>query len=253
MEIEYRLDGLVNAPLLVLSNSLGTTFDLWQPQMEALTRYFRVLRYNQRGHGKTPLISAPLTLERLGCDVIDLLDAQNIECAHFCGISMGGLTGLWLSRFAPQRLRRLVVANTAARIGNAESWQQRAQQVRLQGLASIASTSPDRWFSDDFQRREPQRVASLVEQLARSSAEGYAACCDALAQADLRAEIPLMTCPMLVIAGEEDAITKVEDGRLLSATAPQARLALLPAAHISNLACPGQFNRLVTAFLSEKV
>ncbi|RTG47738.1 alpha/beta fold hydrolase, partial [Serratia marcescens] len=145
MDIEYRLDGPADAPLLVLSNSLGTTFEMWQPQLAALTERFRLLRYNQRGHGATPLAKAPLQLQQLAEDVITLLDHLDAPNAHFCGISMGGLTGLWLSRYHPERIGRLVVANTAARIGDAEGWRQRAQQVREHGLAPIAAASPARW------------------------------------------------------------------------------------------------------------
>ncbi len=252
MDIDYQLDGPADAPLLVLSNSLGTTFDLWQPQMTELTKQFRILRYNQRGHGRTPLPDAPLTLERLGQDVVALLDTLDIRQAHFCGISMGGLTGLWLSRYQPQRLKRLVVANTAARIGNAEGWRQRAQLARRSGLASIAAASASRWFSEDFQQRSPQPVGELVTRLANGSAAGYAACCDALAQADLRTEIPQMNVPMLAIAGELDMVTTIEDAQTLVDGAACARLALLPASHISNIACPDLFSRCVADFLTEK-
>lgn len=250
MDIDYRLDGPADAPLLVLSNSLGTTFNLWQPQMAELTKHFRVLRYNQRGHGRTPLPDAVLTLEILGQDVIALLDMLDVEQAYFCGISMGGLTGLWLNRFQPQRFKRLVVANTAARIGNTEGWQQRAQLARNSGLASIAASSAARWFSEDFQQRFPQQVNELVTQLAQSDAAGYAACCDALAQANLLAEIPQMSAPMLVIAGELDPVTTVEDAQMLLNGAPDARLAVLPASHISNIACPELFTRCVVDFLN---
>ncbi|QNK34191.1 3-oxoadipate enol-lactonase [Serratia sp. JUb9] len=251
MEIEYRLDGPAGAPLLVLSNSLGTTLDLWQPQMALFTAHFRVLRYNQRGHGGTPLPAAPLTLEILGRDVVALLDRLDVERAHFCGISMGGLTGLWLNRYQPQRLQRLVVANSAARIGSAEGWHQRAQTVRRDGLAEIAAASPARWFSEEFQRREPQQVAALASQLAQGNAAGYAACCDALAQADLRAEVRHMPQPMLAIAGELDPVTTPDDARFLLANAPQAELATLPASHISNIACPALFAHRVLDFLTE--
>jgi 3-oxoadipate enol-lactonase len=250
MNIDYRLDGPSTAPLLVLSNSLGTTFELWQPQMAALTQQFRVLRYNQRGHGATPLPAVPLTLEILGQDVIALLDTLDVERAYFCGISMGGLTGLWLNRYHPQRFHKLAVANTAARIGTAEGWQQRAQQVQQDGMAPIAAASPARWFTNDFQREQPQRVASLVKTLAQGNATGYAACCQALAQADLRAEVPRMAAPMLVIAGEHDPVTTVADAQWLVANAPDAELATLPASHISNVACPALFNQQVTDFFT---
>lgn len=250
MEIEYRLDGPSDAPLLVLSNSLGTTFDLWQPQIAEFSKSFHVLRYNQRGHGATPLPPAPLTLEILGQDVIALLDSLDVERAYFCGISMGGLTGLWLNRFHPQRFHKLVVANTAARIGSAEGWQQRAQQVREEGLAVIAASSPARWFSEDFQRKEQQQATHLVQQLARGNAAGYAACCEALAQADLRADVSHMTAPMLVIAGEQDPVTTVADAEWLVANAPDAELTVLPASHISNVACPELFNQEVMRFFA---
>ncbi|VEI71586.1 3-oxoadipate enol-lactonase 2 [Serratia quinivorans] len=253
MDIDYRLDGHAGAPLLVLSNSLGTTFDMWQAQLPVLSEHFHILRYNQRGHGATPLPTLPLRLEDLGKDVIALLDHLDAPSAHFCGISMGGLTGLWLNRYHPQRIRRLVVANTAARIGSAEGWQQRAQQVRHSGLAPIAAASPARWFSEAFLQQHPERVAPLVAGLAAGNAEGYAACCDALALADLRAEIVSMTRPMRVIAGELDPVTTIADAEFLVANAPHAELQCLPASHISNIACPDLFNRSVVEFLSEKI
>lgn len=252
MDIDYRLDGPDDAPLLVLSNSLGTTFEMWRPQLAALTERFRVLRYNPRGHGATPLAREPLQLQQLGEDVIALLDHLNVPVTHFCGISMGGLTGLWLSRYHPERIGRLVVANTAARIGSAEGWRQRAQQVREQGLAPIAAASPARWFCETFTQRHPEQVAALVATLAAGHPQGYAACCEALAQADLRAETASMTRPMRVIAGERDPVTTVADAEFLVANAPHADLRRLPASHISNIACPELFNRCVVEFLTEK-
>lgn len=248
MTIDYRLDGPPAAPLLVLSNSLGTTCELWQPQMAALTQRFRVLRYNQRGHGHTSLPAGRLTLEVLGQDVIALLDKLEVERAFFCGISMGGLTGLWLNRYRPQRFHRLVVANAAARIGSKEGWQQRARQVRENGLSSVARASPARWFTEAFRRAQPQAVAGLVTGLAQGSAAGYAACCEALAGADLLSAVPQMTVPMLVIAGEHDPVTTPAEARWLVENAPNAQLATLPASHISNMACPRRFTALVDAF-----
>ncbi|MEB6538779.1 3-oxoadipate enol-lactonase [Serratia plymuthica] len=252
MDIDYRLDGRAGAPLLVLSNSLGTTFDMWQAQLPAWCEHFRVLRYNQRGHGATPLPATPLRLETLGNDVVALLDRLGAPSAHFCGISMGGLTGLWLNRYHPQRIDRLVVANTAARIGSAEGWQLRAQQVRGEGLAAVAAASPSRWFTEAFLQRSPQQVAALVDGLAAGDAAGYAACCDALAQADLRDQTRQMARPMLVIAGEHDPVTTVADAEFLVANAPHARLNVLPASHISNVACAEAFGQSVIEFLTEK-
>lgn len=250
MNIDYRLQGPQDAPMLVFSNSLGTTLELWQPQIERLAQSFRVLSYNQRGHGATPLPSSLLTLDILGQDVIDLLDKLDVERAYFCGISMGGLTGLWLNRYHPQRFKKIVVANTAARIGSTEGWQQRAQQVRQDGLAPIAATAAERWFSPDFLRQQPQQCSALVQALAQGNAVGYAACCQALALADLRAEVPQMSVPMLVIAGEQDPVTTVADAKWLVSHAADAQLAILPASHISNLACPELFNQQLETFFA---
>lgn len=249
MQIEYRLDGPADAPVLVLSNSLGTTFEIWQPQMVALTRHFNVLRYNTRGHGDTPLPTSTLTLELLGRDVIELLDREGIKQAHFCGISMGGLTGLWLSRFTPERWRRMVVANTAARIGHSADWLRRVRHIRKKGLAAIAASAPSRWFSEDFLCRSQPQVSELVRSLSQASPEGYAACCEALAAADLRKEVRRIALPLLIVAGESDTITPVSDSEWLLSHIHGAELALLPASHLSNIACPQAFSDRVCDFL----
>lgn len=248
MNIDYRLDGPEDAPLLVLSHSLGTTLEMWQPQMATLTAHFRVLRYNIRGHGATPLPGEQLTLERLGRDVIELLDMMQVEKALFCGLSLGGLTGMWLNRYCPQRFRRMVVANTAARIGTEEGWLQRARQIRNDGLSVVASTASSRWFTPGYSRTFQPQVSRLIMQLAQSDPLGYAACCDALATADLRTEVRHMSVPLLVIAGEQDPVTTTEDARWLVSHVRGAQLALLPASHLSSVACPQAFSDLVTRF-----
>lgn len=249
MNIDYRLDGPKEAPMLVLANSLGTTWDMWQPQMAALTRDFNVLRYNPRGHGSTPLPSCELNLEILGRDVIALLDHLDVENASFCGISMGGLTGLWLARHYPARFRKMVVANTAARIGSEEAWLQRARQVREQGLSAVGAGSSARWFTPEFIRHAHPQVSRLVMQLSHGSAVGYAACCDVLAQADLHADAGRINLPLLVVAGEFDTITPLVQAQWLHQHIAKARLEVLPAAHLSNIACPEEFNTSVVNFL----
>jgi len=249
MEIEYRLDGPTDAPVLVLSNSLGTTFTSWQPQMAALTRHFNVLRYNTRGHGNTPLPRSTLTLELLGRDVIDLLDSLGIKQACFCGVSLGGLTGLWLSRFTAHRWRRVVVANTAARIGHSANWLQRVRHIRKKGLAAIAASAPSRWFSEDFIRHSQQQVSEMMVALSQASPEGYAACCEALATADMREEVRRIMLPMLIVAGENDSITPIADSEWLQNHIHGAGLALLPASHLSHVECPQAFSDRICDFL----
>ncbi|MDK9366066.1 3-oxoadipate enol-lactonase [Lelliottia wanjuensis] len=250
MEIEYRLDGPEDAPLLVLSNSLGTTWEMWQAQIPALTQHFRVLRYNTRGHGRSAVGQQPVTLERLGQDVIARLDHLDVERACFCGISLGGMTGMWLNRHAPERFQRIVVANTAARIGQEAGWRERAATVRAQGMNPVAESAADRWFTPAFRHSNPEVVYPLIEQLAATPAEGYAACCDALAMADLRDELTQMPLPMLVIAGESDTVTTSRDAEAIVVDAPHAHFLILPASHLSNVACAAAFNQHVITFLT---
>ncbi|MBL5882735.1 3-oxoadipate enol-lactonase [Lelliottia aquatilis] len=250
MEIEFRLDGPEGAPLLVLSNSLGTTWEMWQAQIPALTQHFRVLRYNTRGHGRSAVGSQPVTLELLGQDVIALLDHLDVERACFCGISLGGMTGMWLNRHAPERFQRIVVANTAARIGQEAGWRERAATVREQGMDPVAQSAADRWFTPAFRQNNPEVVYPLIEQLAATPAEGYAACCDALAMADLRDELTQMPRPMLVIAGESDPVTTSRDAEAIVVDAPHAHYLVLPASHLSNVACAAAFNQHVITFLT---
>lgn len=250
MEIEFRLDGPECAPLLVLSNSLGTTWAMWQAQIPALIQNFRVLRYNTRGHGRSAVGQQPVTLERLGQDVIALLDHLDVERACFCGISLGGMTGMWLNRHAPERFQRIVVANTAARIGQEAGWRDRAATVREQGMDPVAQSAADRWFTPAFRQHNPEVVYPLIEQLAATPAEGYAACCDALAMADLRDELTQMPRPMLVIAGESDPVTTSRDAEAIVVDAPHAHYLVLPASHLSNVACAAAFNQHVITFLT---
>ncbi|MCU6669049.1 3-oxoadipate enol-lactonase [Enterobacteriaceae bacterium H4N4] len=250
MDLDYRLDGPEDAPLLVLSNSLGTTWPMWQAQMADFTRHFRVLRYNTRGHGRSPLVDGVITLDTLGQDVIALLDHLDVERAFFCGISLGGMTGLWLNRHAPSRFERIVVANTAAKIGEAKGWLQRAATVRQQGMAPIASGAAERWFTPAYRESNPGVVKLLVDGLANTPKEGYAVCCDALAAADLRPDVAAMLRPMLLIAGAEDPVTTVNDAGWIAAQAKQAACVTLPASHLSNVACPAAFNQQVLTFLT---
>jgi len=247
--LHYRLDGDAARPCLVLSNSLGTDSSMWDAQAAALAADFYVLRYDTRGHGRSARDSGPLSIERLGSDVLALFDHLGIERAAFCGISMGGLTGQWLGIHAPQRFTRLVLANTAARIGNAEGWSTRAVQVRQSGMAAIADGAPPRWFTEGFIARAPDTVARMVRTLRAQDAQGYAACCNALAEADLRADVHRIAAPTLVIAGEHDPVTTVADAAWLRDRIPDARMATVPASHISNIEAEKAFTAALRDFL----
>lgn len=246
------VQGPVEAPALVLSHSLGTTLALWDAQAERLARDFRVVRYDTRGHGGSAVTPGPYTFDLLGADVVAILDALRIDRAHFCGISMGGLAGLWLGVHVPQRLLSLAVCNSAARIGPADGWLERAALVRAQGqaaMAALAASSPGRWFTPDFCAAQPAVVQRAQGWIAASPPEGYAACCEALAQADLRAEIGRIGVRTLIVAGSADPVTTVDDARAMQAAIANARLAELPASHLSNLEAPDAFASTLAAHL----
>jgi 3-oxoadipate enol-lactonase len=245
----YRVDGQPGRPCLMFSNSLGTNLGMWDLQAEAFSEHFQVIRYDTRGHGRSTAPLGPYTLAQLGGDVIELLDHLDVRQAHFCGISMGGAIGQWLGVHAESRIGRLAIANTAARIGTADGWQTRAAAVRATGLGGIAASAPQRWFTPAFAERAPSLVSALVDAMGSGNAEGYAACCDALAAADQRDDVRRIALPTLVIAGEADPVTTVEDARFLYERIPGARLSVLPASHISNIEAAAAFNQALSSFL----
>ncbi|OTG82131.1 3-oxoadipate enol-lactonase [Acinetobacter sp. ANC 4648] len=248
--IHYQTFGDVTNPALVFSNSLGTNFGMWQKQFNHFKHDFFVICYDTRGHGSSSAPQGPYTLDQLGQDVVNLLDHLNIEKAAFCGISMGGLTGQWLAIHYPQRFNQVIVCNTAAKIGQEQAWLDRAVLVRTQGLSSIAATAASRWFTDPFIQSQTTLVETLSNDLAASSAEGYASCCEALAKADLRAQLQQITVPVLIIAGLQDPVTTVTDGQFMQAQISNSSLFEIDASHISNIEAPEAFNTVVKQFLS---
>jgi len=248
--IAYTLDGPAAAPLLVLSNSLGTTMAMWDSQAEILQQQYRVLRYDTRGHGRSLISAAPCTLQTLGQDVLHMLDALEIENFHFCGISMGGLTGLWLAIHGGGRLQKLVVADSAARIGSADGWRARAQLVQDSGMDTVADGAAGRWFTPAFIARAPQLVQQYVAALRTVNPAGYAACCLALADADLRSELAAIKAPTLLIAGVHDAVTTAAEARFMQGAIAGAQYAELDAAHLSNIEASADFNKLLLQFLA---
>ncbi|MBH3044432.1 3-oxoadipate enol-lactonase [Serratia marcescens] len=253
MMLNYVLEGPENAPVVLFSNSLGTSLAMWQPQRDALISHYRILRYDVAGHGASPPGEQPGSLALLGRQVLSLLDALAIEHVHFCGISMGGLTGLWLARFHPERLLTLTIANSAAKIGTAANWRQRAAQVRQSGMAAVSDGAASRWFTPAFCQSAPARVQALLQQLTACDPNSYAACCEALANADLRAELEGILVPTLIIAGHDDAVTTVDDAKALVAGIPGAQCVILPASHLSSVEAWRAFNRTFRAFLDEQL
>jgi 3-oxoadipate enol-lactonase len=248
--LRVRCDGERSRPTVVLSNSLGTDLSMWDAQAALLATRFHVVRYDTRGHGGSDTPPGPYTIELLGRDVLALLDHLDIERAHHVGLSMGGVIAQWLGAHAPERLHKLVLANTAARIGTEEGWRARAAAVRAAGMAEIAAGAPGRWFTPEFVARQPVIVGLMQKTLRGLHPEGYAACCEALAVADLGDDIGRIVSPTLVIAGALDPVTTVLDAQALADAIPDAALATLPASHLSNIEAPDRFTDLVASFLS---
>ena len=249
VKLHYRFDGDESLPVLVLSNSLGTSLDMWQPQIPALTQRFRVLRYDTRGHGQSSVTEGPYSIAQLGGDVIALLDHLGLQRVHFCGLSMGGITGMWLGVHHGDRLDKLILCNTAAYIGPPENWTNRAAAVERDGVASIAAAVVDKWLTPDFAAQQAELVQTLRAMLGATDARGYAANCLAVRDSDLRNDVQRITTPTLVIAGTGDIPTPPADGRYLAENIPGARYVELYAAHLSNLQQVEGFNQAVLAFL----
>lgn len=248
-EINYQTFGDAVKPALVFSNSLGTNFKMWQPQIDHFQQNFFVICYDTRGHGASSAPQGPYTLDQLGQDVVNLLDHLNIEKATFCGISMGGLTGQWLAINKPERFSHVVVCNTAAKIGQEQAWNERAALVREQGLAPIASTAAGRWFTEPFIQSNAATVATLSNDLGAGSPEGYASCCEALAKADVREQLKNIQVPVFIVAGQQDPVTTVADGEFMQQRIANAELFEINASHISNIEQPEAFNQAVQAFI----
>ena len=248
--IHYLLEGPASSHVLMFSNSLGTKFSMWDPQAQEFNKHFRILRYDTRGHGQSSVTPGPYSVEQLGRDVIALLDALQLDRVHFCGLSMGGMIGMWLGANAPERLSQVILCSTAAKIGTPETWNARIDAVRKGGMKQVASPVVERWFSPAFREKVPGTIASVQRMLEGANAEGYAACCAAVRDFDFRDQLEKVRKPVLVISGTHDPATPPADGRYLADHICAARYAELNAAHLCNIEDPSRFNSEVSAFLS---
>jgi 3-oxoadipate enol-lactonase len=251
VSMHYELSGPADGPVLMFSNSLGTTLDMWKPQLPAFERSFRILRYDMRGHGQSSTPPGPYSIRQLGSDVVALLDALCLHRVDFCGLSIGGMIGQWLGANVPTRLDRLVLCNTAAIIGTEATWNARIEAVQTRGMASIVDGVMERWFTPAFRENQPAILAEMRAMLAATDPVGYAAACAAIRDMDQRATAASIATPTLLIAGEYDPVTTVADAQFLESRIPDAKLAVLPAAHISNMEAAKQFNDAVIDFVTD--
>lgn len=239
------IEGPQDAPVLVLGNPIGTTRDVWSHQVPVLSRHFRVLRYEARGHGRpgeqSPAPRGPYTIAELGTDVLATLNARGIERFAFAGVSLGGMTGIWLAANAPARVTSLAVCCAALTpMPDARAWHDRAALVRSQGMDPLAGTVIPRWFTPRFMARFPEQVETVAAMLKGTSPEGYAACGEAIAALDLRPQLPRVAAPTLVVSGAEDVAAPPSVGAYTARNIPVARLAVIQAAsHFAHYEKPG--------------
>jgi 3-oxoadipate enol-lactonase len=242
MRTAWTVDGPDEAPAVVLLHSLGSDGSMWRPQAEALSADHRVVRIETRGHGQAPAPPGPYTLDDLGTDVLDVADALGLERFHLVGCSLGGLTALWVAVHHGDRLHSLTATNTAARVGSTEGWQQRIDAVREHGLVGIRDDVLARFFAPGFPEREPGEWERARQAFVDADDDGYAACCAALRDADLRGEVGRIAVPTLVVGGTEDVATPPEQQQALHEAIPSSRLVVLErAGHLANLDRPDAF------------
>jgi 3-oxoadipate enol-lactonase len=250
--IHVEVEGPERAPVLMLSNSLGTTLAMWDAQVAPFTQHFRLVRYDRRGHGKSGVPKGPYTMDQLGRDVLAVLDGLGIKKINWCGLSMGGMVGQWLGANAPERVERMVITNTSSFFPDKNGWNERLKLVEEKGVAAFAATNMTRWFTKGFLERAPQKVAPIQAMFAATPLAGYLGCGAAVRDMDLRPLLPKVKAPTLVIAGQHDGATPPQANEYIAKNIPGAKFALLDAAHLSNVEQSEAYTKAVLGFLLAK-
>jgi 3-oxoadipate enol-lactonase len=250
--LNVEIAGPERAPVLMLCNSLGTDLHMWDSQLQPFTQDFRLVRYDRRGHGKSGVTKGPYSMDMLGRDALAIMDALGLTKVSWCGLSMGGMVGQWLGANAPERIERLVLANTSCYYPVKDFWQDRIKLVSEKGLTAIVGPNMERWFTKDFRDREPKIVARMAETFVKTPVEGYLGCCAAIRDMDHRDLLPKIKAPTLIIAGNSDAATPMDAAIFIQKHIPGAALTVLEAAHISNIEQAGAFTSEVLGFLTQK-
>jgi len=245
----YRFDGPDDAPVLMMSNSLGTTHRMWNPQVEALTQNFRVLRYDRRGHGASDAPEGPYSIERLGRDALGILDHLGLQKVRWCGLSIGGMVGMWLGTYAPERFERMVLSNTAARMGPPDMWDGRIRTVTQNGMEALLEVTMERWFTPEYRATGDAMIQTIRADFGDTPPIGYAGCCAAIRDMDQREAIATIDLPVLVIIGERDPATPPSEGDFIVSQIKGAQTVRLPAAHLSNIEQPEAFSKAVLDFM----
>ncbi|MDB5596029.1 MAG: 3-oxoadipate enol-lactonase [Hyphomicrobiales bacterium] len=248
-----EIEGPDDAPVLMLSNSLGTDLHMWEPQMAELTKRFRVVRYDSRGHGQSVAGDGPYSIAMLGRDALAIMDALDLHQVNWLGLSMGGMVGQWLLAHAPNRISRAVLANTSSYMPDSRPWNTRILTVQNEGMDAVAQTVVDRWFTPEFQGRDPAAVERIATMLRHVPPQGYVAACAAVRDMDLRETIRIVSKPVLVIAGTRDPATPAPLNREIAESIPGAAYVELDTAHLSNIERPEEFTAAVVKFLTAPI
>lgn len=250
--LHVEVEGPSAAPVLMLSNSLGTNLHAWDEQAPAWSRHFRVVRYDRRGHGRSGVPPGPYSMERFGRDALAIMDALGLGKVNWCGLSLGGMVGQWLAANAPRRIDKLILSNTSCYYPDKSQWDDRIAAIRARGLAAIADGVMNLWFTADFRARAPDMVARLKQMLVTTPLAGYIGACEAIRDMDHREILPKISAPTLVIAGRHDAAIPIETTAFIRSQIPRAALTVLDAGHISNVEQPAVYAADVLGFLTQR-
>lgn len=249
VRLYYELSGNDRGDPLVLGNSLGSSLHMWDKVVPVLEERFHVLRFDMRGHGRSSVPRGPYRIEDLGRDVLSLLDSLRLAGVNFCGLSLGGMVAMWLGVHAPQRVRRLVLANTGARIGTTEMWDERIALVKRSGIGAVAEMTPARWFTAEYREQHPGEMEKIQKMVGATDPGGYTRCCGVLRDTDLRREIAGISAACLVITGKHDPATPPSDGQSIHRALRDSKYVELDASHLSAWERAAEFGAEVVAFL----
>ncbi|QGN49221.1 3-oxoadipate enol-lactonase [Micromonospora sp. WMMD558] len=251
VSLYHEVSGATDAPVVVLSNSLGSTLQMWERQVGVLSTRYRVVRYDTRGHGRSPVPDGPYSIDDLADDLLALLDSHHVERAHLVGLSLGGMAGMRLAARDPGRVVSLAVLCTSARLEPTRAWLERAAVVRAEGSRAVAEAVVSRWYTAAFHQTEPGRVSEARAMVTATPAEGYAACCEAIAGMDLRRDLAAIEAPVLAVAGEDDPATPPEHLERIAQGVRAGRLVVVPrSAHLANDEQPNAVNAVLLEHLA---
>lgn len=248
-QLYYELSGKEQGDVLVLANSLGSDLRMWHKVLPFFECRYRVIRFDTRGHGRSSVPSGPYTIIDLGRDALALLDSLGVERANICGLSLGGMVAMWLGIHSPQRVKRLVLANTAARIGTESTWDERIAMVMRSGMEQLAESTLTRWFTDSYRERHSDEMKMIRDMIAATDPTGYSRCCNVLRDTDLTTGIAGISVSSLVIAGRHDPATPASEGFAIHQALRTSKYVELEASHLSAWERAEEFGAEVARFL----